>query len=276
VRYVELSLRFQDTILGHLYGHKNADHFYFLEADDLKLWTDPKSSSNKGLFQGLIDNFSEIPKVSKKRDYDNFGVINVSPSVVPNPYLPSFRIFSYNITGAGVKATVSDRGVETTKNRIPKHPRGGKAGDKKKLCKEKEHKDTWKCRLQDSWHSDPKAPSRTNTLWSPLGYAQYYLPNLDSADKKHAPKYKLEYITFRPTALHPQNNESGFHYPVPLRHLPGSLRNSTITKSPYAPYRMKDLTIPSWVKLARKLAKPDKKKLRRKFRKYMYMGGEEN
>jgi len=29
VRYVELALRFQDTILGHLFGHMNTDHFFF-------------------------------------------------------------------------------------------------------------------------------------------------------------------------------------------------------------------------------------------------------
>lgn len=89
----------------------------------------------------------------------------------------------------------------------------------------------------------------------------------------HPPKFKLEYLTFDPTALHPQNNESRFHYPVPLQHLPRSLRNSTVTISKYAPYRMNDLTIPSWLCLARKLAKS--KKLRKRFKEYMFMGGEE-
>jgi len=171
VRYVEMSLRFQDTILGHLYGHKNADHFYFLQADDLDLWEDPKALSKKkqGLFETIIDNFSHIPKISKI-DYDNYGVVNVAPSVVPNPYLPTFRIYSYNITGIRSVAEVIDAtDMRTTKNRTPKHHRGGKRGNKKKLCKQTQYKDTWKCRLRDAWNTDQEAPSRSNTLWSPLG-----------------------------------------------------------------------------------------------------------
>ncbi|KIM90809.1 hypothetical protein PILCRDRAFT_811290 [Piloderma croceum F 1598] len=276
VRYVEMSLRFQDTIVGHLYGHQNADHFYFLQADDLDFWEDPQISGKKGLFDTIIDNFSHIPKASKV-DYNNYAVVNVAPSVVPNPYLPTFRIFSYNITGMKTVAqAINSTGrLRTTKNRTPKHPRGGKAGNKEKLCKKKKYRDTWKCRLREPWNADEEAPSRSNTLWSPLGYTQYYIPDLGSANKTHPPKFKLEYLTFDPTALHPQNNETSYHYPVPLRNLPRSLRNTTIVKSKYAPYRMNDLTIPSWVNLARKLAKPKKKKLRKRFKKYMFMGGEE-
>jgi len=104
---------------------------------------------------------------------------------------------------------------------------------------------------------------------------KYYIPDLASANETHLPKFQLEYLTFDPTALHPQHNETSFHYPVPLRNLPRSLRNSTIVKSKYAPYRMNDLTIPSWVKLACKVAKPTQKKLRKRFKKYMFMGGKE-
>lgn len=82
-------------------------------------------------------------------------------------------------------------------------------------------------------------------------------------------------MTFRPQDLHPHNNETHFNYPVPLRNLPKSLRNDTVTKSKYAPYRMKDLTIPSWIDLARNLADPKAKKLRKKFKKFMFMGGTE-
>jgi len=129
-------------------------------------------SSNKGLFKAIIDNFSYIPKVSKI-DYDNYAVVNVAPSVVPNPYLPTFRIFSYNITGikSAARAIDSTDYIQTMKNRTPKHPRN-KAGNKEKLCKKKEYKDTWKCRLREPWNADEEAPSRSNTLWSPIGYTQ--------------------------------------------------------------------------------------------------------
>lgn len=110
---------------------------------------------------------------------------------------------------------------------------------------------------------------------------QYYLPNM-SGTEKHPPKWKLEYLTFAPARLHPPAGAGAgeslvkFDYPVPLKHLPRSLRNATVTKSKYAPYKMADLTVPSWATLARRLAKTKNEKLRRRFKKYMYMGaGEE-
>lgn len=142
--------------------------FYFVEANDLKLWIQPPATLATILFEAILKTFASIPKPLKKNDYDNYAVINVSPSVVPNPYLPSFRIFSYNVTDAGSSVTSS---FSITKDRTPRHG-GGRAGDKGKLCKLKEFHDTWKCRLQEPWHSDENSPSRRNRLWSPLGYAQ--------------------------------------------------------------------------------------------------------
>ena len=105
---------------------------------------------------------------------------------------------------------------------------------------------------------------------------------------KRPPKWKLEYLTFAPQALHPptaavlgddepkaQKNKKKeqFVYPIPLKRLPKKLRQANVTSSKYAPYAMEDLTIPSWASLARRLAKAGKSsKLRRRFREYMYMG----
>ena len=54
---------------------------------------------HKELYTLLLRDFNQISK-AEKRHYDSLAVVNVSPSVVPNPYLPSFRIFVYNATGA--------------------------------------------------------------------------------------------------------------------------------------------------------------------------------
>lgn len=94
---------------------------------------------------------------------------------------------------------------------------------------------------------------------------QYYIPELD---KKDEPKFKLEYLTFPISSL--QLAEE----PVPLRNLPKSLREAGVTESELAPYGLPDLTIPSWLDLACKLGKPREKKLRKRFKNYMYMGGE--
>ena len=110
---------------------------------------------------------------------------------------------------------------------------------------------------------------------------------------KRPPKWKLEYLTFRPSMLHPPSGpsepagssedgaemvaqEGRFVYPIPVKQLPKSLRAANVTKSKFAPYEMEDLTIPSWLKLVRKLGQAKNEKLRKKFREYMYMGaGEE-
>ena len=109
------------------------------------------------------------------------------------------------------------------------------------------------------------------------GTTQYYMPNLTGTARR-PPKWKLEYLTFAPQALHPPAaattaQRETFAYPIPLKRLPRTLRDANVTASKYAPYGMEDLTIPSWAGLARRLAKAGKNsKLRRRFRQYMYQG----
>lgn len=107
---------------------------------------------------------------------------------------------------------------------------------------------------------------------------QYYLPSLEQANKTHPPQFELEYLTYSLDSLHPNpegGSEEPFVYPVPVKLLPKSLRIGGVNKSDYAPYKMKDLTIPSWIKLGRRLGDEKHKKLRKKFRQYMFAGGEE-
>ena len=238
-----------------------------------------------GLFETLIQDFSTLPKSANDIKYEDYAVVNVGPSVVPNPYVPTFRIFSYNITEANVKSA---------KKRKHGHRRGDQ-GNKTTQCESDEYKDTWWCHLDNPWYSDPTAPSRSNGRLTPLGYAQvryiknitamyfvfmminqYYIPGLEEANKTHPPKFKLEYLTYRLDALHPDpERDSGekFTYPVPPKLLPKSLRKPGVTKSKYTHYKMKDLTIASWIRFGRRLI--DETKLQRRFRKYMFAGGKE-
>jgi len=105
------------------------------------------------------------------------------------------------------------------------------------------------------------------------GDQKYYMPKLDKYDRRHEPKFKLEYLTYELSSLHPTDN--GTQAPVPMKNLPKSLREGGVTKSKFAPYGLGDLTIPSWLDLACKLGRPRAKVLRKRFKKYMYMGGEE-
>jgi endopolyphosphatase len=122
-------------------------------------------ASHEDLCDAILDDFSRLPK-AKDVKLDEYAVINVSPPVVPNPYVPTFRVFAYNVTGSRQDLMGKKKG-----GRTPGHHRGNH-GNKAKLCKEERYRDSWKCHLNSSWHSDPEAPSRTNRLWSPLGYAQ--------------------------------------------------------------------------------------------------------
>jgi endopolyphosphatase len=124
------------------------------------------ANHEEDLCDALIDNFGRLPK-AKNTNVDHFAVINVSPSVVPNPYLPTFRIYTYNVSDLQFGDWKKKRGSK----RKPTHPHDG-SGDKQKLCKERQYRDSWKCKLNETWFSDPDSPSRTNRLWSPLGYAQ--------------------------------------------------------------------------------------------------------
>ncbi|KAI0759898.1 Metallo-dependent phosphatase-like protein [Irpex lacteus] len=380
IRYVELSLRYQDTILGHLYGHMNADHFFVLDATNLHPDTNAKtrvteparifadndvdvggidseddtvsvSGKHRELYKSLLKDFNHISKKSsKKLDYDALTVVNVGPSVVPNPYLPSFRIYAYNLSGEGYAPssvgieggdagysindeddddenledleldsdedeeeadwirdgfTSYDEGENGLVEEEATQVHGGQEvevghhlGDyvnRESWCPTGKQQ-SWACLLTERWHSSPRSPSRTNRLFTPLGYAQYYLPDMNGTAKK-PPKWKLEYLTFAPSKLHPPKTtgettaqqwenttvvegaeiaqgkgKEKFLYPVPLKRLPKKLRQPDVKKSKYAPYKMADLTIPSWLRLVKRLGKKKNEKLRQRFRRYMYMG----
>lgn len=144
----------------------NSDHFRFLEADDLELPADPPGAQPRAartdLYASLITDFEDLPR-RRKIDEGDYAVVNVAPAVVPNPYTPAFRIFSYNVSGAPTRAGAAAAAAEGPagvrlehggeegamgKDRKHGHHRGGK-GDKKSGCKEgRPWADTWRCQLR--------------------------------------------------------------------------------------------------------------------------------
>ncbi|THH11704.1 hypothetical protein EW145_g447 [Phellinidium pouzarii] len=294
--------KYQDTILGQLFGHMNVDHFFFLQQEDTILLDDDEftesrlsisdstsarddaqESSHSSLAESLMEDFSELPKKAKT-DLDDFSVINVGPSVVPNPYLPTFRVFAYNISGVEEDGALEELKKKKKKEKkkkekkTPKRKHGHKHPGKEAEvdCKKKENRETWACRPKKPQYASPDAPSRTSTLWTPLGYAQYWLPDVGKADKSEKPKFRLEYATFARSSLHPGSGA----YPIPLKELPMSLRTANETAEDgqkYMPYGLRDLTIGSWLGLARRLgeAKKGNAKVRAQFRQYMYQGAEQ-
>lgn len=135
--------------------------FFLLTIDDI-LKPPIREGSRKHFVveKSLHKDFSKVPKKSKT-DEDDYTIIMAAPSLVANPYLSSLRIFSYNITGA------EDDNVTTFKKKKKEKKEKGK-----KDCRKKKNRDKWSCRPQKPRHGDANSPSRSNTLWTPLGYSQ--------------------------------------------------------------------------------------------------------
>ncbi|KAI5451729.1 Endopolyphosphatase, variant 2 [Naganishia albida] len=256
LRYGELALRFQDTIVGHLYGHQNVDHFFFIDVDELEhtqgfapqaekvsLFSQRMSTFGRNgdtaLQQDLFKDFDDMPKVSKMK-LEDYTVVNVSPSVIPT-YLPGVRVYSYNVTGLKLddgffaeqmqghveQEGFQRSGMETEKRRTGhRHRKNKKKKKKKDDCSKPEHEDQPHCKFrQKERHFSPESPSRSNTLFTPLGYAQFYLPDIDEQTKS-APEWFIEYTTYTQDGLlrGGQNGTDGDvqgRQPVPWHLLPG-------------------------------------------------------
>jgi len=133
-----------------------------------------EAKKHKGLDRVLLRDFSDLPR---DVDYGDYGVINVSPSVVP-AYFPSFRIFNYNVSTEAFEGAL-ERKERQRRGEVSLRPppRGHHTPDPSKprteQCKKDKFKDSWRCHFsKDDWHSDPEAPSLKNGLMSPLGFAQ--------------------------------------------------------------------------------------------------------
>jgi endopolyphosphatase len=174
-----------------------------------------------------------------------------------------------------------------------KRPGGHRHGRKKDDCSRPENEDKPHCTFKHKPRYYSKhSPSRSNKPLTPLGYAQFYLPDIDKQTDS-APGWILEYTTFKLKNLLPgwMFNTTDDHtqpLPVPLHLLPNydpslsanaeqgvkgkdkekdKLEEFVKSLKPYTPWKMRDLTIPSYVHLARKLVA--EKKMWKKFTDYM-------
>lgn len=176
------------------------------------------------------------------------------------------------------------------RNRGHRHHRNKKHKKKKSSCSRPENEDKPHCVFRRKpRYFNKTSPSRSNKPLTPLGYAQWYLPDVDTSGSSR-PEWKLEYTTYKLANLLPgglggngSHEEKGSNWdqppPVPLRLLPGyeeakaesaandgskdgrkgggdnddKRRAFLKAMKKMTPWKMKDLSIPSYVKLARKL-----------------------
>lgn len=221
------------------------------------------------------------------------------------------RAISYNVTGLRLEEGILDQwqedatwlstgrqdiytdGMDTQKRRTGhRHRKKKKKNKKKNECSKPEHEDQPHCKFrQKERHFSPDSPSRSNTLFTPLGYAQFYLPDID-VQTEAVPEWFIEYTTYSQDGLlrGGRNGTDGDvqgRQPVPWHLLPGyrelndhedtshdthsspNLKGKpdgeeTGGKDSYAkfraglkkitPYHLEDLTIPSYAHFAKKLA----------------------
>lgn len=178
--------------------------------------------------------------------------------------------------------------METQKRRTGHRHNKHKKKKKKDDCSKPEHEDQPHCKFRrKERHFSPESPSRSNTLFTPLGYAQFYLPDIDEQTKS-APEWFIEYTTYTQDGLlrGGQNGTDGNvqgRQPVPWHLLPGyrefmehkavsteASENLIVSQGgqkggddPYTkfkaglkkitPYHLEDLTIPSYAYFAKKL-----------------------
>ncbi|KAI8594711.1 Metallo-dependent phosphatase-like protein, partial [Dissophora ornata] len=126
VRYTDIALRYQDVIVGHLFGHANIDHFFILsqatidEEDDrreriaeaeavgdrsavaaLKYTQDAFEHEfdqfhTLGLSSYLLELWGQYEDIPSRAKLNDYAIVNVSPSVVPT-YNPTLRVYAYQL-----------------------------------------------------------------------------------------------------------------------------------------------------------------------------------
>ncbi|KAF9967071.1 Endopolyphosphatase [Mortierella alpina] len=283
IRYTDIALRFQDVIVGHLYGHANIDHFFILSQSTLtgsntddeatddedagkgaltagqgpsvsaQMILDYKSGGSGesasrtsllskrkqtleddsqgdefdpfhqlGLNSYLLELWSQYEDIPKHAKYNDYAMVFVAPSVIPT-YNPALRIYSYQLAIEKGRSTETlaeqseDSGIQENEGSSPVEDDVDDDvsfdGEKKK--KKRKHKKPKKPKKPKRPANPPAAPPIT--FGFPLNYTQYWV-NLTQANLEphKQPEFQVEYRTRED-------------------------------------YGMKDLSVPHWLSLARKI-----------------------
>ena len=185
----------------------------------------------------------------------------------------------YNVSG------VSGDGYDGDFDALKKKRKGGhRHGKPKDDCSRLENEDKPHCTFKKKPRYYSKhSPSRKNGPLSPLGYTQFYMPNVDD-QSDGPPTWVVEYTTYKVNHLLPGNSSQPT--PIPVHLLPGysaDIMSDTLEEenedlvmrkvvfeaemAKITPWKMRDLTIGSYVKLARKLVV--ERKMWSKFSEFM-------
>ena len=238
---------YRDVVVGHLYGHQNVDHFDLMTADfvdypedDFQSGEDVASIAKKKnreldyLTELRRSVYSSVPENSSEPFDQDWMVYTVSASIIPK-YFPGLRIIEYNITGLEDNPPVlQSQGMISRSVETVRWFRAA-AEDMVKAMKKKNHK---KNRKNHNGKAPPKitppappsppygtppGPAFSPQPLSPIKYTQYFLnisrlnEEYDKGNRSERHDFEVEY----------SSNDK--------------------------PFNLQDLTVPSYLKLARRL-----------------------
>ncbi|KAF8954502.1 Endopolyphosphatase [Entomortierella lignicola] len=222
VRYTSIALRYQDVIVGHLYGHANIDHFFILSQSTLteeekrleeernerknnknqrritdSSFSDPyefefdqfHSLGLNSYLDELWEQYQDIPTRAKLNDY---AIVLVSPSVIPT-YNPSLRVYTYQLAVEKIGGSPMVVGPAKTL---------GESEDEDDYDFEIEMEgESGGIDFDDLKKKKPRKPRKPKnppaappiTFGFPLGYTQYWVNLTRSNLELTKPEYEVEY-----------------------------------------------------------------------------------
>ncbi|KAI8989563.1 Metallo-dependent phosphatase-like protein [Pilobolus umbonatus] len=98
-QYIQTTAKYEDVIIGHMYGHSNMDHFQILSpglTGDVESYEDSHKIAtlmkDAGRFITTLEH--QYKKVSRLRTKEDLVVVHVAPPIIPLFY-PTFRVNEY-------------------------------------------------------------------------------------------------------------------------------------------------------------------------------------
>ncbi|CAG8741949.1 31885_t:CDS:2 [Gigaspora margarita] len=242
INYKKLSIKYHDLILGHYYGHSNMDHFFFMGANkDLSKFRNESSSLTNYSDDDYDDDYYDDDYYSEDYDYYSEDSMDInSDDSIDNDSMDvnSDDSFTENNSTENNSVEVTSKSpvkkINKYLRKLYNHYRSvpplTKGVGKEYVVihinpsvipvfypalRIFKYNTTEKNKQPKG--RDPNAPSHINTFLTPLGYTQYFI-NLTHSNlfPNNKPEYTIEYTT-------------------------------------WDDYQMKDLTVPSWINLARQV-----------------------
>uniref|UniRef100_A0A1D1XWA1 Endopolyphosphatase n=1 Tax=Anthurium amnicola TaxID=1678845 RepID=A0A1D1XWA1_9ARAE len=222
-KYGRLSLKYQDIILGHFYGHSNMDHFFFISANGIKKDNPNPKEDDEVL---LMDDEDLYEEDDDNGDDDNGdddnetvehqgGQINKQANEKVETNVKDIKEYMKKLLNHYL--TLPPLTDDIVKEYAVVHINPSIIPTFFPALRIFNY-NTTEIKVNTNEISELDAPSRKNTFLTPLGYTQYFM-NLTHANlyPNVTPEFTVEYTT----------------------------RDD---------YDMRDLTIPSWIQLARRIA----------------------